>query len=234
MREHIIAAIKRIAYSTNGQPPGIQVFRNETGIKDHEWLGVFWARWGDALIEAGFQANQFNSKADSDTFLQKFANAIRHYKKFPTVAEQKLYRNFDPDFPDAKTLRVHFGIGSGMADAIRDWITRNPSYLDVTPHLPMVTAPLAVPKSSKRDGFVYLIKSGGFFKIGRGDELEKRIKQIRTALPDTSTLEHLIRTDDPPGIETYWHRRFADKRANGEWFKLSSQDVAAFKKRKYQ
>ena len=46
-------------------------------------------------------------------------------------------------------------------------------------------------------------------------------------LPD---LIHSIKTNDPSGIEAYWHKRFEAKRMQGEWFNLSSADIKAFKR----
>lgn len=37
----------------SGIPLGRSRFAAETGIHEHDWRGRFWARWSDALREAG-------------------------------------------------------------------------------------------------------------------------------------------------------------------------------------
>jgi len=44
------------------------------------------------------------------------------------------------------------------------------------------------------------------------------------------SLIHEIKTDEPVGLEAYWHNRFRDRRMRGEWFKLSAADIKAFKR----
>ena len=40
----------------------------------------------------------------------------------------------------------------------------------------------------------------------------------------------LVETDDPVGVQAYWHRGLAEKWREGEWFALSPEDVNAFKR----
>jgi Meiotically up-regulated gene 113 len=81
-------------------------------------------------------------------------------------------------------------------------------------------------------GYVYLMKAGRFYKIGRTNALGRRERELAIQLPEAAKVIHSIKTDDPGGIEEYWHRRFQDRRKNGEWFELTSQDLAAFRRRK--
>jgi hypothetical protein len=78
-----------------------------------------------------------------------------------------------------------------------------------------------------------MIRSSRFYKVGRSNAVGRREYELGIQLPEQSRTVHVIQTDDPVGIEAYWHQRFAVKRQNGEWFKLEPGDVAAFKRRKF-
>lgn len=233
LRDQIIAEIRRLAEANDGQPPGVLRFERETDIRESAWRGVYWARWGDALIEAGYSPNGFQGKYDTDHIFLKFIEACRHFARIPTVDELKMFGRSQANFPAATSFHTHFGTKSALIENLRAWVTGRESFEDIAAMLGNRAEPDAA-RSPAREGLVYLIKSGPHYKIGRSDELERRVKEIRIALPEAASLVHSIRTDDPAGIEAYWHRRFADRRANGEWFKLSTADVAAFKRRKFQ
>ncbi len=235
-RDLILQEIRRLASINGGQAPGQKLFFKETAIAEHQWRGRYWARWGDALIEAGFKLNDWTGKLDPDEVLNGVIAGIRHFGRLPTRDELSLYRHSNPDIPPDNTIKRHFGRREELVAALIKRATEDPRYADIAPLLPTVTSAPTAPRLASKtvEGFVYLIKSGDFYKIGRSDDAERRFKQITIALPDKAELFHTIRTDDPPGIEAYWHRRFADRRANGEWFKLTSQDISAFKKRKFQ
>lgn len=81
-------------------------------------------------------------------------------------------------------------------------------------------------------GYVYLLKHGNRreYKIGRTWNAVRREGEVRIELPEKLESIHYIKTDDPVGVENYWHRRFADKRKEGEWFALTAADVRAFKR----
>jgi hypothetical protein len=202
-----------------------------------EWSGVHWARWTDAVAEAGFAPSAWQGKLDAGHVLGQLAAAVRHFGRIPAEADLRMYGRERVDFPSHSTFNSHFGSKAATITRLRQWVSERPDFTDVAAVLgPEPAAPAMASGRAKAatDGFVYLIRSGHHHKIGRSDELERRVKQIRVALPEAAVLEHSIRTDDPAGIETYWHRRFADRRANGEWFKLTPADVAAFKRRTFQ
>jgi Meiotically up-regulated gene 113 len=235
VRERILNEIRRLAEINDGRPPGAESFERQTEIRRSECLGVYWARWGDAVAEAGLTPNERQGKLDEGLVLRRLAEATRHYGRLPTAMEFRLYRRAGGSIPEFETVKRHFGSKRDLIERLTAWATAGEEFRDLPALLANAreTAPTPIPAKIK-EGLVYLIRSGAHYKIGRSDEIERRVKEIRVALPDAATLIHSIRTDDPAGIEAYWHRRFAERRANGEWFKLTTADVAAFKRRKYQ
>lgn len=81
------------------------------------------------------------------------------------------------------------------------------------------------------EGVVYFVKnSEGLTKIGRTNELRRRMKALKNEYKDYALkLIHFIKTGDSIVLEKTLHRVFADKRAQGEWFRLTDQDLANIK-----
>lgn len=126
-------------------------------------------------------------------------------------------------------------------ELVRQYAIEHPEFADVLRSLPEghggeVDASKEEPATGATDGFVYmgLLKMGRErrYKIGKTSLVERRKDQISIQLPEDLELLHAIKTDDPTGIESYWHNRFSAKRTKGEWFSLSFEDVKAFKRRK--
>lgn len=236
-RQHILDEIRRMTKSNGGVPIGRARFERETGIKESDWAGRFWVRWGEAIKEAGFEPNKLKIAHEEEFLLEQYASLIRELGRIPVRGEVIMKRRTDPEFPSAKTFD-RFGNKAQVLAKVAEY-GRAKGYDDVVAIYEATTVrPEASDSENEKDdeivlGFVYLIKSGRHFKIGRSNAIGRREREIALQLPDKANTVHVIKTDDPPGIEAYWHQRFADRRKNGEWFELSASDVKAFKRRRF-
>jgi len=239
-KKHIIDEIKRTAKENNGISLGKQKFARVTGIKFSDWHGIYWTKWGDAVREAGFKPNKFNVAYDVNVLIENVISLIREIKKFPTSGEIKLKSHNTKEFPSHNVFR-RLGKKPEMAQKILDYCKDNPEYQDI---IEICKGVIASSEKEEREfgfskeaehqfGYVYLMKSGRYYKIGRSDYVEKRNYEIGIKLPEELKIVHKIKTDDPSGIEVYWHKRFDNKRKGGEWFDLSSSDVKAFRRRTF-
>lgn len=240
-KKKIVEEIKRTAKDNNGIPLGIRTFFKETGIKESDWKGRYWARWGDAIQEAGFTPNELSKALPEEYLIEKLIGLIRELKRFPVKTEIAIKARNDSTFPSLTTF-FKYRSKSKLVSKTIDFCQGRQGYEDVLQIcLPLLSSNAKNDDTDSDDpsdngiqlGYVYLIKSGKHFKIGRSNAAGRREYELAIQLPDKAETIHKIQTDDPPGIEAYWHKRFAEKRKNGEWFELDSSDVKVFRRRKF-
>jgi len=235
-RDFIVNEVKRTAAANGGAALGRLRLETETGIKEHHWR-KFWARYSDVVKEAGFEPNTKPEPWTEEELCAAIAKLARDLGHFPVHADIRVIKNSDPDFPNHRVIDRRLGQKAEKIAKVSTWCRANPGFEDVLAMCEAATVdepqePRTKPNTAN-DGHVYLMKSGKFYKIGFSVHAGARERQIAIQLPEAVSTLHVIVTDDPPGIEAYWHRRFSEKRKNGEWFDLSREDVAAFKRRKF-
>lgn len=63
------------------------------------------------------------------------------------------------------------------------------------------------------------------YKIGITNNVQDRLQHLQTANSAKLELLNSVKTSDPPLLEKELHLKFAVKRLEGEWFKLTNVDV---------
>jgi hypothetical protein len=230
----ILSEIKRIA-DANGKAPGRTVFEKETGVKMHVWYPHLWLRWSDALGEAGLQPNTLQKAFEKTALFEAYAKFAIELGRLPVDGELKRRARANVDFPSSQTFQQRFGNRLELIRQLTEHCKANAVFREILPWCETyLSRKPAKSEHIQRQtlGFVYLIKSGPHYKIGFSNAAGRREYELAIQLPTEIKTLHVIKTDDPSGVEAYWHKRFESKRIRGEWFALDRYDVAAFKRTK--
>ena len=169
--------------------------------------------------------------------LEKLILLVRELGHFPVSGDLRLKARNDSGFP-SHTVFDRFGSKKRLVAKVAEFCRERENFEDVLARCEAVAEEDKVQIDEEKGtveqiGFVYLLKARNFYKIGRSNALGRRERELAIQLPEKANTVHVIRTDDPVGIEAYWHKRFESKRRNGEWFELSAADVKAFRRRKF-
>lgn len=234
-KEQVLALYNRLVKKHGGKPIGERIFVRESGVSRYYWQGGLWSSWSALQAEAGHVPNSATDKIEDEVVLQGFAEVALDMGKIPSEADLMVRRRIDSSLPSKGTFR-RWGGRDALLEKVRVFCELNDKYQRVAEMLSGSAEDNTEQrlKTKEVEGFVYLLRSGKSYKLGRTNATGRRLRELAIQLPQKPDTVHVIETDDPEGIEQYWHRRFAEKRQGGEWFSLSADDVKAFKRRRYQ
>jgi hypothetical protein len=229
-REQILELIRKTARENGGVPLGTDRLA-QLGVTPTVWE-KHWARISDAQREAGLIPNKPQGTRSDEDALARLASLAKELGVFPTYRDVKVKGKADREFPSPRVFR-RLGPKALLASRLAEYVRTHPEYADVaalcSPHI-QDDLPTA-PHRTVQFGSVYLLRGPGRrYKIGRTNAFGRRKRELSIQLPFDTRKVHVIETDDPEGVESYWHQRFAAKRINSEWFELDTTDVAAFKR----
>lgn len=238
-KDDVIRRIRQLSAAGKSHV-GYRTFLAETGVKDR-WLRTqdWYSGWNSLLAEIGLTTQQFRTTRTPPEYIAKAVAAlIARNGRWPTDDDIRKERKRDLTFPSESGVTAQRRSGK-LARLLVELGSADEQYAEVAAiakRHAKAPEPLSADGPDERvKGYVYLLRSGRSYKIGKSNDPSRRYREVRLELPEETHQVHTISTDDPAGIEAYWHQRFAARRIrNTEFFNLVGEDVRAFKRRKYQ
>jgi hypothetical protein len=85
-------------------------------------------------------------------------------------------------------------------------------------------------RAAEKSLYVYIMESGGYYKIGHTSDIGKRIRDIaKTIIPFDTKVLLTVRHEKAKKIEREAHKQYKDKRIRGEWFSFTETELAEVK-----
>jgi hypothetical protein len=241
-REQILAEIKRLADANAHTAIGERAFFAQTMLNRTVLRRAGFPNYGAAVEAAGYQRNELKQRYDDDTLFAPIARLARELGHCPTYGERAVERYKDSTFPGEASISRRTKV-EPLVHGLVSWCRNQPEYHDVARLLDTAAGVATRVNDGARNrnivtGYVYLMRYGAHgkdFKLGHSENVQRRQAQIDMVSPHDVRVVHTIETDDPEGIEKYWQQRFSARRVKTkEVFRLTADDIAAFKRRKYQ
>ncbi len=239
-KSEAIQLIRRLAPVHDGRV-SFRVFVREAGVPEQSIRHEPWfTRWNLLVAESGFAPTEFDTaRIPDEQVAASVGELIKRLRKLPTQDEYYREKKHDSSFPTLKVIKRVEASGR-LKSLLRTLHDRDPEY-DVVRSIAERMSDVddamerSTNDSARVQGYVYMHRSGRKYKIGFTNSPVRRFREVRLELPDETIQVHAIATDDPSGIEKYWHGRFKEKRIRDtEFFLLDADDVRAFKRRTYQ
>ncbi len=236
-KQSIIDAYNQLTQNHGGKVVGEGIFKRETEISPYYWRGGYWRSWSAFQKDAGHTPNKPTEKIDDKILFRRLAELILEIEDIPTQADLRLKRKEDESFPSDDAFR-RLGEKHTLMKKLSVFCKDNLEYEVVSEIIAnyfkdnVSESKRATEEDNIDYGFVYLMKSGPDYTIGKSNHTGRRSYEHERKLPKKIKTIHTIKTDDPFGVESYWHNRFKAKRTetDGSWYRLSASDVKSFKR----
>lgn len=173
-------------------------------LSNHEFIVALKQAQAEHLRYEAYAELECYLRLNRDTKFERIFNA--QSERFKALAEQ--------------VIRDDIAITDSRVRAFLEWL-----------YPPKPKAAVAVQHEQKArepgvDGFVYLLQSPtGVFKIGHTKNPNNRLQTFNVKLPFEVEYICVIQTLDMRALERELHTHFSTQRINGEWFKLTPEDV---------
>lgn len=133
--------------------------------------------------------------------------------------DEIIERLFFSIIPDLQEYSDEEGLEDKVIGFVVKWkangnLSVSPTYEDI-----------ASIKQPTKSGYIYILKSSGYYKIGISKNVKARIVSLQTSNPNKIELIHSKNIKDYMIHESFLHEKFIHSRINGEWFNLNNNQL---------